>query len=212
MFDEVYSEFRRLKSYGQEIVEQNSESEIANAVLVEFSGRIFSIKSSRDFSEEKRHDIIAYLQRMMKNQEESEVKKLHLLYAVLQSATRQTCSSQSVKQLTTENLIDQYFSKQELSISYLRDHKIRVMPLEFRMSREQEEEIEEDVEDFLNRCKDINNSPPFTATAIACIFYGIGSPLLPYDTWKDQWFWRKHRKMDFNKLCAIATCKINGRN
>ena len=222
-FDEVYSELRRLKSYGQETVEQK-ENEIASAVLVELSGRIFSVQSSRDFSQEKRHNILAYLQKKMKSQEECEVEKLHLLHAVLQSATRYDstisawiskyfiCSlslynSHSERHLTIENLVDQYFSKRGLNIAYLRDHKIRVMPLEFRMSSEEQEIIEKDIQEFLSLYKHSDCS--FTATAIARIFYGIGSPLFPYDTWKEQsLFWWKYIRKDFNKLRDIATSKL----
>lgn len=82
------------------------------------------------------------------------------------------------------------------------------MPLEFRISSEEQEEIEEAVQDFLDLYK--NTGCPFTATAIARIFYGIGSPLFSYDTWKEQRFWRKRNiiHMDFNKLRDIAKSKL----
>ena len=203
-FDEVYSELRSLKNNDQETIEQKG-NEIANTMLVEFSGQIFSIQSSKDFSQEERCDIYAYLKNKMKIQEKSVVKKLHLLHAVLQSIIPQ--NSHSVEPLTIRNLTDRYFSKEGLNMAYFREHNIPVVPLEPQIKCVQKGGIKNDVQSFLRLFK--HTSSPFTGTAIARIFYGIGSPLFPYDIWKKQiGFWGNYDRMDFNELREIATSKL----
>ena len=193
-FQEVYLELRGIK-YSDEETNEQGENIAANAV-VEFSGQIFYVQSSRSFTSEERCDIFASLQEEITKQENIGVERVHLLHAVLHS-----------EPLTLKNLVDRYFSREQLDVAYLKEHNIPVLPLFPRMTREEKKQVEEEVQTFLYLFK--HTGTPFTGTAIARIFYGIVSPLFQYKDWsKQKRFWWQYLHMDFNKLCKIATSKL----
>ena len=203
----VRSELRDLQYNDRQT---SSKSGINSTVLVEFSNLAFHLRSPGDLTTEERDLVCDFLCKKVKKQEESEVRKLHLLHAVLQSVSCNNFYKCFCKGDTNQNqvrlkaLIHQYF-KEELECEHTLQLQVPVVKTEADLSL-----------DLINRiCQDIyalvtiHTDQKFTGRAIARIFHGIASPCFPAEVWGRQpRFWRKHLDVDFNLLCQIATKKL----
>jgi len=204
----VRSELRDLQYNDRQT---SSKPGVNSTVLVEFSNLAFHLRSPGDLTTEERDLVCDFLCKKVKKQEECEIRKLHLLHAVLQSVSCNNFYECFCKGDTNQNqvrlkaLIHQYF-KEELECEHTSlQLQVPVVKTEADLSL-----------DLINRiCQDIyalvtiHTDQKFTGRAIARIFHGIASPCFPAEVWGRQpRFWRKHLDVDFNLLCQIATKKL----
>lgn len=183
---------------------------------IEFSDKAFRIQIRGDFTAEDQYSACDYLCSEMKEQEERQLEKLHLIHAALSSESPNSpfdgVASMNVQAAVRPNLrglIKQYFSNEGLDRAYLEKHKIPVLPLTEEITPEEEERVK----GLIQSIREDYKKDEFTGRSIARIFHGIESPHYPAKLWYDKTYWRlciDHDKyVDFNTLCEIAT-KICG--
>ena len=204
---EVYTKLSELQ-YNDHGVGGQRDDGTVNTVSVEFSSQIFHIYSRAGFSLEDLDRACDFLCKKVKEQEESNVKKLHLLHGVLQSIKSSDSDSDDTKkhkESTLRELIQAYFNNKQLNMSELcTTHSISILPLRQELTSTEKQQIEYDVNLFV-----FKHGVQFTGRAIARIFYGLKSPLFPDSKpWKRSGLWGKYLKVNFNQLCNIATKKL----
>ena len=182
-----------------------------STVLVEFSNLAFHLCSPGDLTADERDSVCDSLSKRVKKQEESDIRKLHLLHSVLQSVAcndiYDCCSGEddAQSQAKLKALIDQYFEGglDSEHLSQLGISTFETAPTE--ISPDLRNHICRDIHALVTIQTDHN----FTGRAIARIFHGIPSPCFPAVVWGRQpRFWRKHLDVDFNLLCQIATRRL----
>ena len=179
---------------------------------IEFSDNAFHIQTRGDFTTEDRYSVCEYLCEKMKEQEERQLEKLHLIHAALCSQSpnspfdRKNCDASTndhaAVQSNLRGMTKQYFSDEGLERTYLEKHKIPVLPLIEEITHEEERRVRNSIRLFMKAY----SKQKFTGRSIARIFHGIQSPCYPAIVWghKNQ-YWRLYNAVNFNTLCEIAT-------
>ncbi len=184
----------------------------ASTVLVEFGTLSFHLRAIGDLQPEERDTVCNYLYTRVKEQEESEVNKLHLFHAVLRhiaGKTYQECfenEQETANKLDTlTNMIKQYFSKEGLSATHLEEMNIPILRIQCDLTPQHKARVCYDIHSLVS----IHSDHQFTGRSVARIFHGIASPLFEAIVWGGQKrFWRKHMDVDFNTLCQMATKEL----
>ena len=187
---EVYTKLSKLQ-YNDYGVGGQRDDGTMNTVSVEFSSQIFHIHSRVGFSLEGLDRVCDFLRKKVKEQEESNVKKLHLLHGVLQSIKSSDSDSdytKKCKESTLRQMIQTYFNNKQLDISELcTTHSISILPLHQELASTEKQQIEHNVHSLAFKYKNVQ----FTGRAIARIFYGLKSPHFPDFKWINSGFWRE---------------------
>jgi ATP-dependent DNA helicase Q4 len=174
-----------------------------NTASVDFSDRAIHIQTHRNFTTEDRDSVCKYLCEKMKEQEEKQLKKLHLMHAALSLESQSKGSdAHAAIQPSLKAMTEKYFSNEGLERSYLEKYKIPVLPLIEEVTPEQKNRVKNSVRSFIQA----NRKEKFTGRSIARIFHGIQSPCYPARTWGHKsMYWRSYIAVNFDTLCEIAT-------
>ena len=177
-------------------------------VLVELEQLAFHVVSHSEITRNVRDSVIQSLVDRVAEQVRSEVEKVRILHAVLQSVATDTVGGKvtGVKSAGyLKDCIGRYFDTGGLSASDLAKEGVPLLSCASELSAEEQNLIGLDVAALVSRFSDQS----FTGRAIARIFQGIASPRFPALVWGEQrGFWRKYLRVDFNALCQLATRKL----
>ena len=180
---------------------------------IEFSAKAFRIQIRGDVTAKDRYSACDYLCKKMKEQEERQLEKLHLIHAALSLAIESPSSpfdgvasmnNQAAERPNLRSMTEQYFSNECLDRAYLEKHKIPVLPLTEKITPEDKERVK----GLIHSIRRENKKEEFTGRSIARIFHGIQSPRYPAIVWYNKTYWRlcidHDVYVDFNTLCEIA--------
>uniref|UniRef100_A0A8C7PRQ0 DNA 3'-5' helicase n=1 Tax=Oncorhynchus mykiss TaxID=8022 RepID=A0A8C7PRQ0_ONCMY len=178
-------------------------------VLVEFSNLSFYFRSYGDLTPDEMDRVCEFLHGRVVAQERTKLYQLKACFKAFRSVAFKSCSFCTDKldesrSLKLKGLLGDYFDKRR----------------ELDLSRKfQEEKDGEDEEELLLKCKvrlaDIQSflgnrsDEKFSGRAVARIFFGIGSPCYPAQTFgRDKRYWRKYIQFDFNEIIRFAIQEI----
>ncbi|XP_029514695.2 ATP-dependent DNA helicase Q4-like isoform X1 [Oncorhynchus nerka] len=184
-------------------------------VLVEFSNLSFYFRSYGDLTPDEMDRVCEFLHGRVVAQERTKLYQLKACFKAFRSVAFKSCSVCTDKldesrSLKLKGLLGDYFDKRR----------------ELDLSRKfQEEKDGEDEEELLLKCKmkdfegqiraDIQSflgnrsDEKFSGRAVARIFFGIGSPCYPAQTFgRDKRYWRKYIQFDFNEIIRFAIQEI----
>uniref|UniRef100_A0A8C7G7H8 DNA 3'-5' helicase n=1 Tax=Oncorhynchus kisutch TaxID=8019 RepID=A0A8C7G7H8_ONCKI len=178
-------------------------------VLVEFSNLSFYFRSYGDLTPDEMDRVCEFLHGRVVAQERTKLYQLKACFKAFRSVAFKSCSVCTDKldesrSLKLKGLLGDYFDKRR----------------ELDLSRKfQEEKDGEDEEELLLKCKvrlaDIQSflgnrsDEKFSGRAVARIFFGIGDPCYPAQTFgRDKRYWRKYIQFDFNEIIRFAIQEI----
>ena len=208
----VYTELTNLLSNHKIFVDKPED-----AVSVELSGHQFHIQSCGIVSREELGDICKFLAQKVKEQEEKQVEKLHVLHAVLSAISKPIDSDGSdtdtsiitktdTKQDLLIKMIQIYFGSEGLDLPDLEKREIKVLPIVQAITPGLKEQVKSDVQELIPKLRP--KQPQLSERTIARIFQGIQSPLFSALAWSKSGFWRKYMSINFNDLCHCASEKL----
>lgn len=191
----------------------SGSSSAKSSVLVEFNTPSFHVVSPGDLTSEELDFVCDFLLQRTKQQERSEIDKLHLLYASLRSVATGVGNTAGLAghggervecQTKLTGLITSYFAD-ELDHDTMAELGIDDIIPTANLLPKQREDIARSVRALVSA----NAEHRFTGRAVARIFQGNGSPCFPAVTWgRQKRFWRRYLHVDFGELCRIATAML----
>ncbi|CAB1320464.1 unnamed protein product [Coregonus sp. 'balchen'] len=170
-------------------------------VLVEFSNLSFYFRSYGDLTPDEMDRVCEFLHDRVVAQERTKLYQLKACFKAFRSVAYKSCSFctdelDESRSLKLKGLLGDYFDKRR----------------ELDLSRKFQEEKDGGDEEVLMKCKSFlgnRSDEKFSGRAIARIFYGIGSPCYPAQTFgRDQRYWRKYIQFDFNEIIRFAIQEI----
>uniref|UniRef100_A0A8K9X7R7 DNA 3'-5' helicase n=1 Tax=Oncorhynchus mykiss TaxID=8022 RepID=A0A8K9X7R7_ONCMY len=169
-------------------------------VLVEFSNLSFYFRSYGDLTPDEMDRVCEFLHGRVVAQERTKLYQLKACFKAFRSVAFKSCSFCTDKldesrSLKLKGLLGDYFDKRrELDLSR-----------KFQEEKDGEDEEEADIQSFLGNRSD----EKFSGRAVARIFFGIGSPCYPAQTFgRDKRYWRKYIQFDFNEIIRFAIQEI----
>ncbi|XP_041759672.1 ATP-dependent DNA helicase Q4 [Coregonus clupeaformis] len=183
-------------------------------VLVEFSNLSFYFRSYGDLTPDEMDRVCEFLHDRVVAQERTKLYQLKACFKAFRSVAYKSCSFctdelDESRSLKLKGLLGDYFDKRrELDLSRKfqeeKDGGDEEVLMKCKM-KDWEGQIRADIQSFLGNRSD----EKFSGRAIARIFYGIGSPCYPAQTFgRDQRYWRKYIQFDFNEIIRFAIQEI----
>uniref|UniRef100_A0A8C7G8S0 DNA 3'-5' helicase n=1 Tax=Oncorhynchus kisutch TaxID=8019 RepID=A0A8C7G8S0_ONCKI len=187
-------------------------------VLVEFSNLSFYFRSYGDLTPDEMDRVCEFLHGRVVAQERTKLYQLKACFKAFRSVAFKSCSVCTDKldesrSLKLKGLLGDYFDKRrelDLSRKLLPDKctipiKVILMAFVGLQMKDFEGQIRADIQSFLGNRSD----EKFSGRAVARIFFGIGSPCYPAQTFgRDKRYWRKYIQFDFNEIIRFAIQEI----
>ena len=167
---------------------------INSTILISFTTPSFFVKVLGNMSNEDKDELCDQLYSAIQEKENSDLRKLHILYTSLKQEADNKASSTALK-----SKISSYFSgNSDTDI-----HK-SLPTTNHKLTEQQSLQLKKDIQLFLSQHSD----EAFTGRAIARIFHGINSPRYPAHLWgtgRNAYYWRRHLDVDFNLILQTVT-------
>ena len=194
--DAIQCSLRQLSdAMDQSIVEVYQQLQQCNSInstiLVSFSTPSFFVKVLGEMSNDDKDEVCDQLYSAIQEKENSDLRKLHILYTSLKQEADNEAYSTALK-----SKISLYFSG-NLDIDLQKSNNQQ-------LTEQQSLQLKKDIRLFLSQHSD----ETFTSRAIARIFHGISSPKYPAHLWgtgRNAYYWRRHLDVDFNFILQTVT-------
>lgn len=186
---------------GQNVTEVYQQLQQCNSInsniLVTFSASSFFVKVFGNMSDDDKDELCDQLHNAGKEKENSDLRKLHILYTSLTQEADNEASSTALK-----SKISMYFSGGLQNIT---------LPNNQQLTEHQSLQLKKDIRLFLNQHSD----ETITGRVVARIFHGISSPRYPAHLWatgSNAYYWRRHLDIDFNSILQTTTLILTHSN
>uniref|UniRef100_A0AAZ3PCM8 DNA 3'-5' helicase n=1 Tax=Oncorhynchus tshawytscha TaxID=74940 RepID=A0AAZ3PCM8_ONCTS len=182
-------------------------------VLVEFSNLSFYFRSYGDLTPDEMDQVCEFLHGRVVAQERTKLYQLKACFKAFRSVAFKSCSVCTDKldesrSLKLKGLLGDYFDKRrelDLSRKFQEEKDGEDEEEELLKCKDFEGQIRADIQSFLGNRSD----EKFSGRAVARIFFGIGSPCYPAQTFgRDKRYWRKYIQFDFNEIIRFAIQEI----
>uniref|UniRef100_A0A4W5KN65 DNA 3'-5' helicase n=1 Tax=Hucho hucho TaxID=62062 RepID=A0A4W5KN65_9TELE len=188
-------------------------------VLVEFSNLSFYFRSYGDLTPDEMDRVCEFLHGRVVAQERTKLYQLKACFKAFRSVAYKSCSFctdelDESRSLKLKGLLGDYFDKRrELDLSRKfqeekdgeDEEEVILMGFVGLQMKDFEGQIRADIQSFLGNRSD----EKFSGRAVARIFFGIGSPCYPAQTFgRDKRYWRKYIQFDFNEIIRFAIQEI----
>lgn len=167
---------------------------INSTILVTFTTPSFFVKVFGSMSDDDKDKLCDQLLKAVEEKENSDLRKLHVLYSSLKEAETQSSSTAL---------------KSNISLYFSRNYGNNFALPNQQLTEQQSIQLKKDIRSFLNQHCD----ETFTSRAVARIFHGISSPKYPAHLWgtgRNAFYWRRYLDVDFNCILQTATLVLTG--